>query len=605
MRTVRVAVFMRASTNRQTNAGRMKKLAKAGKQSARPVTADDDLPLQREKITECLNNQPEASKGIKWELTGLEYVEAGVSGFHTHVNKRKALTQAMEDAQAGLFDLLIIYKLDRFGRRSVESLNHAIKFLRYCRIWVVDKNREFTNNGDADEIMNFIEFWSAKKASQDTKTRVTDMMKIIHKEGYWTGGNPPYGYRNHPTTANMLEIIPEEAEVIKEIYKMYTNDGNGMVKIAGILNEKGFQSRTGRNFTKSNITKILRNSIYKGHLSYGKSVMYDGENGSYEKYVKQGEESISDRYWAEYDIVGAEVWEKAQNVKKQRVNDCNDRGFVLPVRRGTSSRSLLVGVLKCACGANMTYSTSNVKKNGKAVPGERYGIYRCVVRQTAGASACCAEKASYKVVDLDKAVIDKVSEYLKGLLEDKVLSDLQRVTMQSTTDIKTKVIVAKREVDKWKQAKDTSNSEILKIMKGEDSCFNREQLTELYTQATSELAKAEKNYHELLSLQNEKSVSEEDLITLQKMIEEWEEIFELADIEVKRQMLHPIVSEVRVDKADVLVGLDFDVAKFVNVMQTAQTKLGLYNGNSSTAQSFNSRKLPDYCILFGHSLNTK
>lgn len=102
------------------------------------------------------------------------YVEAGVSGFHTHISKRIGLNDAFNDAKKGLYDILLVYKLDRIGRRSVESLNQALKLLRYCRVWVVDKNREFTNNGDADEIMNFIEFWSAKKSSLDTKTRVTD-----------------------------------------------------------------------------------------------------------------------------------------------------------------------------------------------------------------------------------------------------------------------------------------------------------------------------------------------------------------------------------------------------------------------------------------------
>ena len=164
MKELRIATFTRGSTNKQTSRGKQKKASQSAKVSLREISVDDDLPLQKEMIRQFINTQPEKGKGVTWVMTDLEYVEAGVSGFHTHVSKRKGLNQAFDDAKAGLYDILIIYKLDRFGRRSVESLNHAIKFLKFCRIWIVDKNREFTNNGYADEIMNFIEFWSAKKS---------------------------------------------------------------------------------------------------------------------------------------------------------------------------------------------------------------------------------------------------------------------------------------------------------------------------------------------------------------------------------------------------------------------------------------------------------
>ena len=94
--------------------------------------------------------------------------------------------------------------MDRFGRRSAESLDQAMKFLKHCSIWVVNKRVEFLGE---NEIQNFVEFWAAKKASQDTKIRVTDAMLNIHEEGYWTGGNPPYGFENHPDFSNMLQVF--------------------------------------------------------------------------------------------------------------------------------------------------------------------------------------------------------------------------------------------------------------------------------------------------------------------------------------------------------------------------------------------------------------
>ena len=56
-----------------------------------------------------------------------------------------------------------------------------------------------------------------------------------------------------------------------------------------------------------------------GHLSYGKTKHVEGEFGTYQKSLKNGEGTVSEKYWEEYDIVGADMWEKAQDIKKKRV----------------------------------------------------------------------------------------------------------------------------------------------------------------------------------------------------------------------------------------------------------------------------------------------
>ena len=90
MQELRVATFTRGSTNKQTNRGKAKKASQSKKASSREIMVDNDLPLQKEMIRHFIDSQPEKDKGIHWVMTDLEYVEAGVSGFHTHVSKRKS-----------------------------------------------------------------------------------------------------------------------------------------------------------------------------------------------------------------------------------------------------------------------------------------------------------------------------------------------------------------------------------------------------------------------------------------------------------------------------------------------------------------------------------
>jgi len=595
MKELRIATFTRGSTNKQTNRGKLKKANQSTKMSLREVTVDDDLPLQKEMIRQFIDTQPEKNKGFTWVPTDLEYVEAGVSGFHTHVSKRKGLNQAFDDARAGLYDILIIYKLDRFGRRSVESLNHAIKFLKHCRIWVVDKNREFTNNGDADEIMNFIEFWSAKKASIDTKIRVTDAMKMIHNDGYWTGGNPPYGYINHPEISNMLQIVPDEAEIVKDIFRMYVVEGFGMLKIAGILNEQGKRTKLGNAWRSETIRKMLRNTVYKGYLSYGKTSTTEGEFGSYQKYTKEGEEAVSTRYWPEFDIVGEELWTKAQALKKSRVTTDNLFGRKTPSRSRTG-KGLLVGVLKCECGSNMTYSTSsNWLDHKRTKKGEPYGVYRCLSRLKSGVAACGAEKGLYKSQDIENVVASTIKTYIHDMITTGMLDDIKKKTVQANKDVASKMDAARQDVERWAKAKENSNSELMKILMGEESAFNKEQLTELYEKATRELDKVTKVYAELENIMKNEGADEVDVLRLQDLLNNWEDFFENATAEIKRQMIRAIVSDVFLRGKEITVEIAFDVAMYlesVSIINSATQKPStaneseisiLHNGNGRSS----------------------
>jgi site-specific DNA recombinase len=573
---------MRGSTNKQTSQGKKKTASRSGKISARPISDENDLPLQKQKCAEYMAGKSD------WEFTGLEYVEAGVSGFHTHVSKRVGLNHAFEDARKGMFDILLVYKLDRIGRRSTESLNHAIKFLRYCRIWVVDKDREFTNNGDADEILNFIEFWSAKKASIDTKTRVTDMMKLIHQEGYWTGGNPPFGYMNHPEISNMLKIEHTEAAVVKEIYRLYTSEGHGMLRIAGILNERGIKTKTGRMWKTSGIRKVLRNTVYKGYLSYGKTKNIEGEFGSYQAYTKEGEEVVSVRYWSEYEIIPVEIWEKAQKMKKSRVTS-NQFGGKSPSRAGTG-KGLLVGILTCECGSNMTYgSQRDWLDNKRTKKGELYGIYRCLRRLQSGVQACGARRATHKSGKMESIVIGKVKKYTRELITSNLLAEIQKQTIHASKEIEDKMIQARQDLEQWKRAKENANTQLLKILMGEESPFSEPQLKELYERSVNELERAERLYEEMRALKDSNGLSEVDVLKLQEVLASWSDLFHVATLEEKRGMIKSIVKRIKIIDEDVIMELNLDVSKFFEAVSCArETAVSLEKEQSALKQQYDN-----------------
>jgi site-specific DNA recombinase len=547
---LKIALFMRVSTKKQTAGGR--KVTRYGKE-ARPSQAnkeDESIPLQRQILTEYV-----ASKKVDgWMLSGIEYVEAGVSAFHTHSSKRKELIRAFEDAKQGAYDILLLYKLDRFGRRSSESLDLALKFLRYCRIWVYDKKSEFTNTNDADEIKNFIEFWSAKKASIDTKQRVSDAMLQIHKEGYWTGGEPPFGYSVHPTKTGVLEMISEEVEIVKDIYHRYVVSGWGMIKIAKYLNDKGILTRRGNRWRNDGMMSILRNSIYKGFLSYGKTKTVSTEFGKYQQ--RQKEYMVSDKHIPEYQMITTEIWDKAQEKREER-----RKAYFDPEKQRTHNgrgKALLTGVLFCECGGGMVRDSKkyNTKSGDRVVK-----KYRCI--HSRKGSPCHAIQKSYKADQLEDAVLSKIEKEIDSMIESDTLLEIQKQVNQQMETTQVELKQAKEDVERMQKTIHKLDDILLKLLMGEETNYSEEQIKRIYEKSKKDLQQKQAYYHELASLESVNALNKTDTEKLQDAILLWRELFNVASEEEKRTFIYSVIESIHLKGNEIKLVYRFDVTKFV------------------------------------------
>ncbi len=78
-------------------------------------------------------------------------------------------------------------------------------------------------------------------------------------------GRPPFGYRVGPR--RRLEVVPEEAAVVRNIYRFYLRDGLGIRLIARRLNEGNVRTRRGGLWSMVTVRDILRNRTYLGTYS--------------------------------------------------------------------------------------------------------------------------------------------------------------------------------------------------------------------------------------------------------------------------------------------------------------------------------------------------
>jgi len=106
-----------------------------------------------------------------------------------------------------------------------------------------------------------IDAWADHAEGTPVSERVRSAMrrKAVRGEAL---GRPPFGYRVGPR--RRLELVPEEAVVVRYIFRLYLQEELGIRKIAGRLNEEGMRTRRGGRWSMVSVRDMLRNRTYLG-----------------------------------------------------------------------------------------------------------------------------------------------------------------------------------------------------------------------------------------------------------------------------------------------------------------------------------------------------
>jgi DNA invertase Pin-like site-specific DNA recombinase len=115
--------------------------------------------------------------------------------------------------------------------------------------------------GSGDVATDILAAWT----SRDDSTRLGERVRAAMRRKAVQGevlGRPPYGYK--VGNRRRLELVPEEAVVVRYIFRLYLQEGLGIRLIARRLNGEGLKTRRGGNWSMVSIRDILRNRAYLG-----------------------------------------------------------------------------------------------------------------------------------------------------------------------------------------------------------------------------------------------------------------------------------------------------------------------------------------------------
>ena len=203
------------------------------------------------------------------------YMDDGVSG--ALFANRAQFQRMMTDAEAGAFEAIVFFDLDRFGRHAHKTMV-ALNRLADLGVSVWD----FSNGQrvDLDSFEGRISANLKAEFAQQFRDQIRKHTKDAHRrkarQGLVTGGKA-FGYDNvRRAKGETIRVINEvEAAVVRDIYTRYAA-GDGYFTICQMLNQMGAPSpraQLGRpsGWSRTTVRDVLMRPLYRGEIVYGRT----------------------------------------------------------------------------------------------------------------------------------------------------------------------------------------------------------------------------------------------------------------------------------------------------------------------------------------------
>ncbi len=262
------------------------------------------------------------------------YIDRAISA---KTDNRPQFQQMIKDSDKKLFDIVLVWKLDRFARNRYDSARYKTQ-LKKNGVKLMSAT-EIISEGPEGIILEsvlegYAEYYSADLAEKVVRGQTENILK-----GRCNGGRGTFGYTLD--SERKFHIDPLTSPFVLESFTKY-RDGLTMKEIRDWLNENGIKNPVGGTFTYNSVEHMLKNRRYIGELKFRDVVVPD----------------------AIPPIVPLELFEDVQvKIAKNKK---------APARRKAEDDYLLTTKLFCGCCGALMFGESGTSRTGEV---HRY--YKC------------------------------------------------------------------------------------------------------------------------------------------------------------------------------------------------------------------------------------
>ena len=269
--------------------------------------------------------------------------------------ERPGLERALAEARAQRYDLLLVYRVDRFAR-SVRGLASLLEALDAAGVAFRSATEPFDTATPAGRMMVQMLGVFAEFERATIIDRVIAGMERKAARGEWCGGSRPYGYLVDPVSGHLV-VNCDEAPLVAVIFDRYGRQRHGAKTIAKWLNSYGHRTKAGRPWNHMAVLTVLRNRTYLGEV-YFRDTYHPAPHPP---------------------LIDPDTFDLAQQILRLRSEDYAHRA-------SNASDYLLAGLITCTrCGKGYIGTAAHGNKY-------RYRYYTCFSRQRYGTATCAAER---------------------------------------------------------------------------------------------------------------------------------------------------------------------------------------------------------------------
>lgn len=537
--------------------------------SHQQLDADGDLDVQRQIVSDFVYQHK------NWKLDGKEYFEGGISGYKNSVEDRDVLQEAYKDAQNKEYDILVVYKDDRIGRRMWEigAYIMTLKSLGVDIYTVKDGCISPETNDIMGQMVLALRYGNAQKSSSDTGMRVKDTAQKLVAGGKFMGGKAPYGYRlensgeasKHGRLLKKLVIHPDEAEIVKHIYDLSLNMEFGSVKIAKILNENEKYRQLSpkrESWQGGTITSILTNPIYSGRVAYKRR---ERINGKYHT-LESKDWIIADEPNETIRMIDDNTWNRVQEKRALRASKYTkklENKNVTVISRNDGMLPL-IDILHCGyCGCKMVngskYNYWTIKGTGERRT-NRIPIYKC---NRAWQGVPHDKTKQFRADKIDTIVLKELANYIERLQDNE---DIFKLIEQKQEDEKRKKEKElEKEQKKLENIRDeiaTMNREIPKAITG-NCVFTVEELASSLRMCKEQEQILQDKISQIKLEIDQSTVSMNEWEEIHQKLLTWKEIFLNADVSRKRVLVNKLIERVDIRKGNINIRFKINLDEFL------------------------------------------
>lgn len=419
-----------------------------------------------------------------------------------NIAARPQMQALLADVNDGKYDGVLVMEIERLARGDTIDQGVVAQAFKTSGTKIITPIKIYDPNNEFDEEYFEFSLFMSRREYKTIRRRMNAGRIAAVKDGNYITPTPPFGYKKiHPEPkVYTLEIIPEQAEVVKMIYDMRLK-GSGSRAIAEELNRMGISPMKSRYWERVSVKKILENPVYAGKIHW---------------HSKQdGDIICGGRHEA---IIPEETFTRVQEIIKNNP--------LAHVKISNTLKNHYHGMLFCQnCGHQMI--RRYIKASGKSHVLCRY-------------RSCRGKVVGSTMNSIDEAVLTaikiKLSKINEARHDDKAAENTK---LKQVVHNKSSIIEAELTRLRGQQAK------IYDFF--EQGIYSAEVFLERSAAVSEKIKSGEAQLKEISESKAAPKLSDEELIfSLEKIIRN----FDMADSEEKNRMLRSVIKKIKYSKTE-------------------------------------------------------